>query len=99
MLATYQNSRRSARQIEPFIRKHNIDMSELKPVIYWSFAEFFDREFRPGARQFTEAPGELAAFAGTARRADCRASFVTATGMSHGNSDARRLTANLVMPR
>ncbi len=63
LLATYQNTRRSARQIEPFIRKHNIDMREFKPVIYRSFAEFFDREFRPGARIFVAAPDEMAAFA------------------------------------
>jgi phosphatidylserine decarboxylase len=63
LLAAYQNSQRSTRQIEPFIRKHGIDISEFKPVIYRSFAEFFDREFRPGVRKFTENPGELAAFA------------------------------------
>jgi phosphatidylserine decarboxylase len=62
-LAAYQNTRRSARQIEPFIRKHNIDMSDFKPVIYRSFAEFFDREFRPGARAFVAGPDEMAAFA------------------------------------
>jgi phosphatidylserine decarboxylase len=63
LLAAYQNTRRSARQIEPFIRKHNIDMQEFKPVIYRSFAEFFDREFRPGARTFVAAPNQMAAFA------------------------------------
>ena len=31
-LAAYQNSHRSARKIEPFIRKHNIDMLEFEPV-------------------------------------------------------------------
>ena len=56
LLAAYQNTRRSARQIEPFIREHNIDMREFKPVIYRSFAEFFDREFRPGVRTFVAAP-------------------------------------------
>jgi phosphatidylserine decarboxylase len=61
--AAYQNTRRSARQIGPFIRKHNIDMSEFKPVIYRSFAEFFDREFRLGARTFVAAPDQMAAFA------------------------------------
>jgi phosphatidylserine decarboxylase len=63
LLAAYQNTRRSARQIEPFIRKHKIEMSEFKPVIYRSFAEFFDREFRPGARTFVAASNEMAAFA------------------------------------
>jgi hypothetical protein len=28
-------------------------LPDFKPVIYRSFAEFFDREFRPGARPFT----------------------------------------------
>jgi phosphatidylserine decarboxylase len=63
LLAAYQNTRRSARQIEPFIRNHKIEMREFKPVIYRSFAEFFDREFRPGARPFVAASNEMAAFA------------------------------------
>jgi len=63
LLAAYQNTRRSARQIGPFIRQHNIDMSEFKPVIYRSFAEFFDREFRPDARTFVAEPDKMAAFA------------------------------------
>ncbi len=63
LLAAYQNSRRSARQIEPFIRRHHIDMSEFKPGPYRSFAEFFDREFLPGARTFPQAPREMGAFA------------------------------------
>ena len=63
LLAAYQNTRRSARQIDPFIHKHHIDMGEFEPVIYRSFAEFFDREFRAGVRKFTPAADELAAFA------------------------------------
>jgi phosphatidylserine decarboxylase len=63
LLAAYQNTRRSARQIEPFIHKHHIDIREFKPVTYRSFAEFFDREFRPGARTFVTAPDKMAAFA------------------------------------
>jgi phosphatidylserine decarboxylase len=63
LVALYQNSERSARQIEPFIRKHHIEMSEFKPVSYRSFAEFFDREFLAGARPFVGAPNEMAAFA------------------------------------
>jgi phosphatidylserine decarboxylase len=47
LIAGYQNTRWSAREIEPFISKRKIDMSEFKPVKYRSFAEFFDREFRP----------------------------------------------------
>jgi phosphatidylserine decarboxylase len=63
LLAAYQNTRWSARQIEPFIRQHQIDMAEFKPVIYRSFAEFFDREFRPGVRPFVRSIDQMAAFA------------------------------------
>src|SRR5215208_1327004 len=57
------NSRHSARQIEPFVRKYGIDMSEFEPVDYRSFAEFFDRRFRPGARKFPSEPEHMGAFA------------------------------------
>jgi phosphatidylserine decarboxylase len=63
LLAAYQNTKWSARQIEPFIRKHQIDMAEFKPVLYRSFAEFFDREFRLGARPFAIDRDEMGAFA------------------------------------
>jgi phosphatidylserine decarboxylase len=63
LVAAYQSTTRSARQIEPFIKKHRIDMTEFKPVVYRSFAEFFDREFRPGARPFPDAADEMGAFA------------------------------------
>jgi phosphatidylserine decarboxylase len=61
--AAYQNTRWSARQIEPFVRKYHIDMSEFEPVKYHSFAEFFERRFRPGVRKFPSASGEMGAFA------------------------------------
>jgi phosphatidylserine decarboxylase len=61
--AAYQNTGRSARQIAPFVREYHIDMSEFEPVQYRSFAEFFDRRFRPGVRKFPSAPGEMGAFA------------------------------------
>jgi phosphatidylserine decarboxylase len=38
-------------------------MAEFEPVRYHSFAEFFDRRFRPGARKFPSAPEEMGAFA------------------------------------
>jgi phosphatidylserine decarboxylase len=63
LIAAYQNSPRSKRQIEPFIRRNGIDMSEFKPVAYRSFAEFFDREFKSGVRSFPFAPEEMGAFA------------------------------------
>jgi phosphatidylserine decarboxylase len=62
LVAAYQNTHRSARQIEPFIKKHHIDMTEFKPVVYRSFAEFFDRQFRPGVRTFPPAADEMGAF-------------------------------------
>ena len=61
--AAYQNTGRSARQIEPFVREYHIEMSEFEPVQYRSFAEFFDRRFRPGLRKFPSASGEMGAFA------------------------------------
>src|SRR3954454_15164661 len=36
--------------------------AEFKPGPYGSFAEFFDREFLPGARRFPAAPHEMGAF-------------------------------------
>jgi phosphatidylserine decarboxylase len=62
MIAAYQNTEWSAREIEPFISKHKIDMSEFKPVKYRSFAEFFDREFRLGVRKFPAASDQMGAF-------------------------------------
>jgi phosphatidylserine decarboxylase len=63
LYAAYENTRWSAREIEPFIRKYHIDMSEFEPIEYRSFAEFFDRRFRPGVRKFPSAAGEMGAFA------------------------------------
>jgi phosphatidylserine decarboxylase len=62
-VAAYQNTRWSARHIEPFIRKNHIEMSDFEPVIYRSFAQFFDRRFRPGVRPFPALAGEMGAFA------------------------------------
>ena len=63
LYALYENSRWSTREIEPFIRKHHIDLAEFEPVQWRSFAEFFDRRFRPGVRRFPSAPEEMGAFA------------------------------------
>jgi phosphatidylserine decarboxylase len=63
LLAAKQQTRRSAREIGPFIRKYDIDMSEFEPIIYRSFAEFFDRKFRPGQRKFPSSADEMGAFA------------------------------------
>src|SRR5436190_15329238 len=63
LIALYQESARSKKNIKPFIKKHGIDMSEFKPVAYRSYAEFFDREFLPDARPFAPDPNVLPAFA------------------------------------
>jgi phosphatidylserine decarboxylase len=62
VIAAYQNSPWSARAIDPFICKHQIDMSEFKPVMYRSFADFFGREFRPGMRSFPTSVDDMGAF-------------------------------------
>jgi phosphatidylserine decarboxylase len=61
--AAMQHTARSARQIEPFVKKHGIDLSEFDPVIYRSYAEFFTRRFRPGMRSFPTDPSQMGAFA------------------------------------
>src|SRR4051812_17612352 len=61
--ALYENSRLSTREIEPFIRKYHINMADFEPVRYRSFAQFFDRRFRPGVRNFPSVPEEMGAFA------------------------------------
>ena len=62
-IAAYQNTRFSARKIEPFVRKHNIDMSEFEPGPYETYAAFFDRRFLPGKRAFPVKDEEMGAFA------------------------------------
>jgi phosphatidylserine decarboxylase len=61
--AALQHTRRSTRQIEPFVRKYHIDMSEFEKVDYPSYAAFFVRRFRPGVRKFPSAADEMGAFA------------------------------------
>jgi phosphatidylserine decarboxylase len=63
LYAAYENTHWSAREIEPFVRKYHIDMSEFESREYRSFAEFFDRRLRPGVRSFPSVPGEMGAFA------------------------------------
>jgi phosphatidylserine decarboxylase len=63
LYAAYQDSRWSKSEIQPFIEKHKIDMSEFETVEYRSFGEFFDRNFRPGVRNFPAAEHEMGAFA------------------------------------
>lgn len=63
LLAAYYDTRSSVKAIEPFIRKHKIDMSDFEPVIYRSYSDFFERAFKPGARPFPTEPGAMGAFA------------------------------------
>jgi phosphatidylserine decarboxylase len=63
LVAAYQDTRLSARKIKPFIEKHNIDMSEFEPGPYPTYADFFERSFRPGARRFPVDAGSMGAFA------------------------------------
>jgi phosphatidylserine decarboxylase len=63
LISSLQHSHRSVKNIEPFIKKHNIDMSEFEPVIYRSYAEFFTRRFREGVRRFPSDEAEMGAFA------------------------------------
>jgi phosphatidylserine decarboxylase len=62
LVAAYQDTGLSARHIAPFISKHHIDMSEFKPEAYRCYADFFDREFKPGARPFPKEPRVMGAF-------------------------------------
>jgi phosphatidylserine decarboxylase len=63
LVSLYQNTRLSARKIAPFIRKQNIDMEEFEPGPYHTYADFFDRAFKPGARPFPKEPHIMGAFA------------------------------------
>jgi phosphatidylserine decarboxylase len=62
-VSALQRSRWTVKNIEPFIKKHKIDMTEFEPVIYRSYAEFFTRKFRDGVRSFPSNPDEMGAFA------------------------------------
>jgi hypothetical protein len=61
-VALWQNTSWSARKIEPFVRKHKIDMSVFEPGPFKSYADFFDRHFLPGKRRFPEDPYRMGAF-------------------------------------
>jgi phosphatidylserine decarboxylase len=63
LVSMYQNSSLSARKIEPFIRKHHIDMAEFEPGPYPTYAAFFERRFKSGVRRFPKEPNIAGAFA------------------------------------
>jgi len=62
-VAMLQHAPWSRRKIEPFVRKHKIDMAAFEPGPYRSYAQFFVRHFRPGMRHFPSAPQDMGAFA------------------------------------
>ncbi len=59
----YQNSRLSARKIPSFVRNFSIPLEEYEEQRYSCFNDFFIRKFKPGMRQFPEAPNEMGACA------------------------------------
>jgi phosphatidylserine decarboxylase len=61
-VALWQNTPWSARKIAPFVQKHKIDMSEFEPGPFRSYADFFDRRFLPGSRNFPRDPNQMGAF-------------------------------------
>ena len=61
LYALYQNAPWTTRHIEPFVREYHIDMSEFQPRKYRSYADFFGREFKPGARRFPDEPAQMGA--------------------------------------
>jgi phosphatidylserine decarboxylase len=63
LIAALQHAPWTRRKIEPFVRKHNIDLSEFEPEHYRSYAHFFARRFRPGVRRFPDDPQAMGAFA------------------------------------
>jgi phosphatidylserine decarboxylase len=56
-----QDSRWSARKVEPFIRDFKIDMSEYQDGPFANFNQFFIRRFRAGKRPVIQAPHLMAA--------------------------------------
>lgn len=67
LLGALKTSRRSAREIVPFIQHYDIDVSEVERdvVSFTSFDDFFTRKLRPGARPI--CPGNALALPADAR--------------------------------
>lgn len=62
LYGSLQDTRRSARKIEPFVRRFGIPMEDYEAREFRSFNEFFIRRFRPGARPFASASDVMPAF-------------------------------------
>ena len=92
--AALQHTAWSRRKIAPFVKKHGIDLSEFEPRDYRSYADFFVRKFKPGARRFPGETGKMGAFA-EARYMGWNARTKDQTFPVKGHSlDAERLLGN-----
>lgn len=58
-----QSLPQSRKKVAPFIQAYGIPMEQYEGTEFASFNDFFIRKFRPGMRDFTAKPSELAAFA------------------------------------
>jgi phosphatidylserine decarboxylase len=56
LYAAYENTRWSAREIEPFVRKYHIDMNEFEPVAYRSSPSSSTDGFAQGFASFPRLP-------------------------------------------
>ena len=56
LMGAFENSRRSAAKILPFIEQYQIPMNDYEPQEFKSFNEFFIRKFKPGKRTFNYSP-------------------------------------------
>jgi len=61
LLAWPSTWRRSAATIPAFVRDYGVDLADYPDRAYSSFADFFTREFRPGARPVDPDPHRLVA--------------------------------------
>lgn len=53
------STRASCILIQPFVRRHSIDLSQYEPARYRSYNEFFSRKIRPDARSIDRDPRHL----------------------------------------
>ena len=59
----YKSTKYSAKAIPDFVEQYEIDMSQYESSSYSTFNDFFIRKFTSGARDFTQDPSSLPAFA------------------------------------
>lgn len=61
--AACQSGKKSVEKIQPFVEKHQIDMTDFRDVSYKSFSDFFERKIKPGKRPFSASKTDLIAVA------------------------------------